>query len=368
MKAFIGFILKEFMHILRDRKTLLILFGMPIAQILIFGYGITNEIKNVQFAVFDQAKDTQSEKLIQKIQSSGYFTLAKSVASYPEIESEFRKGDIKIALVLPQNFSRDLNKTNNSTLQLIIDASDPNMGKTISTYLTSIIMDFNKELNVNVKYPMSVSMETRALFNPELKGVYMFVPGLITIVLMLISAMMTSISITKEKEMGSMEILLASPMNPGYLIAAKTLPYLALSFIDAVLIIILGRFVFEVPINGSLILLLAECGLFILTALSLGLFVSTKTSSQQTALMISLVGFMLPTILLSGFVFPIDNMPFWLQYITMINPGRWFMNIVRGIMIMGVGLEYLWKETLILISFVVVLIGLSIKNFKLRLE
>ena len=368
MKAFIGFIIKEFYHIFRDKKTLLILFGMPIAQILIFGYGVTNEIRNAKIAIYDNAKDNESEKLINKVASSGYFQIVSMLNSYKEIDGEFKRGNIKLALVIDDSFSEDLVKTNRANVQVVVDASEPNMASSLINYISSVILDYNKEINIAIENKFIVSAEVYANYNPEMKGVYMFVPGLITIILMLVSALMTSISITKEKETGSMEILLSSPMNPYLVIVSKIIPYMLLSFIDAIIIMLVGVFVFSVPINGSIVLLMSECLLFISTALALGIFISTKTSSQQTALMISLVGLMMPTILLSGFVFPIDNMPKWLQYLTVLNPGRWFMIIVRGIMLKGDSLAIIWKETLILAGFTMALLLLSIKNFKLRLE
>jgi ABC-2 type transport system permease protein len=205
-------------------------------------------------------------------------------------------------------------------------------------------------------------------YNEELKGVFLFVPGLITIILMLVSAMMTSISITKEKETGTMEVLLASPMKPYQVIIGKVIPYVFLAFADAIIILAMGRFVFGVPLRGSMLLLLSECVLFIFTALSLGIMISTFTNSQQIALMISLVGLMLPTILLSGFIFPIDNMPIVIQYITTIIPARWFIVIVRSIMLKGSDLTVIWKETAMLFGFTLLYITISVFKYKIRLS
>ncbi len=371
MGAFWGFIKKEFKHIFRDRKTLLILFGMPIAQILIFGFGITNEINNANIAVLDLSKDNHTQKIVNKLLSSGYFQIDSYLSTFSQIENTFKKGKVKLVIVFEEDFANKLQTETKASVQLLADASEPNTANTLIHYVSSIIYDYNRELNKEILIntnAMNVQSELRVRFNPELKGVFLFVPGTICIILMLVSAMMTSISITKEKETGSMELLLASPMNPALIIISKVIPYLLLSFTDAVIIVLIGNLVFGVPIAGSSILFFAEIALFIFIALSLGIFVSTKTNSQQTALMISLVGFMLPTILLSGFVYPIENMPTWLQYLTIINPARWFMIIIRGIMLKGIGLEYLWKETLILIGFATVFVLLSIKNFKIRLQ
>jgi len=238
----------------------------------------------------------------------------------------------------------------------------------LTAYTTSIIQDFNREMTKTVQTPLNINTEIKMYDNEELKSVFMFVPGLMALILMLVSAMMTSISITKEKEFGTMEILLASPLKPFQIIFGKVTPYLLISFINIIVILLMAGLVFGMPVRGSMILLLAECTLFAITALAIGILISTITSSMQVAMMISLVGLMLPTILLSGFVFPVENMPVILQYFSAIIPARWFIVIVKGIMLKGVGLEILWKETLILSGMAFLLLAVSIKKFKIRLE
>lgn len=367
MKSFMGFIKKEWLHIFRDKKTLMILFGMPIIQVLIFGFGITNEIKQAEIAVLDNAKDEISGKITDKIISSGYFKINKYLNSNYEVEKEFKKGKIKLVVIFEENFANNLITDGNANIQLLTDASDPNTANTIANYTKSIINSYVIEINTDSPAPLNISTEISMRYNEELKSVYLFVPGIITVLLTLISAMMTSISLTKEKELGTMEVLLASPMKPSTVIIAKVLPYLFLSFILSIVIIMIGTFIFGVPIKGNIILLLGEMFLFILNSLSLGILISTITDSQQVALMISLVGLILPTILLSGFIFPIDNMPQWLQVITNIIPARWFMEIIRSIMLKGSGLGLLWQETLILFGITVLLIIISIKKYKIRL-
>lgn len=367
MNRFVAFIKKEFRHIWRDWRTLIILIGMPIIQILLFGFAITNEIKNAKIAILDLAKDEQSTALINKIRSTDYFQLERYLTDRSEIEPIFRKGKVKEVIVFDKDFGRLLGKEGKSKLQLIADAADPNTATLILNYTQGIIASYLHEENQLKKPPFSIDVHTEMFYNNELKGVYMFVPGLIAIILMLVSAMMTSISITKEKELGTMEILLATPMKPSLIIIAKVIPYLLLSFTNAVIILLLGYFVFGVPVHGSLILLLAEMVLFVLTVLSLGIFISTVTDSQQVALMASLMGLMLPTMLLSGFIFPIENMPLPLQIISNIVPAKWFIIIIKNIMLKGTGLAYIWKETLIIMGFMVFFISLSVKNFKSRL-
>ncbi len=367
MKKLLVFTKKEFYHIFRDKKTLLILFGMPIIQILLFGFAITNEINDAHISIYDKSKDFQSQKLINKILSTNYYKLHSYIETDKEIEEAFKTGKVKQVIIIEPNFAEKLNKEGVANIHLVSDATDPNTGTTLINYTSSIIRIFTNELNQGFMPDFIIENEVEMRYNKSLKGVYLFVPGLITVILMLVSAMMTSISLTREKEYGSMELLLASPMKPIIVIVSKVIPYLIISYIDAILILVMGKFIFGVPIVGSLPLLLAECALFVMMALSLGIFISTKAKTQQVALMVSLVGLMLPTILLSGFIFPVENMPIPLQIIASLNPSRWFIIIVKDIMLKGAGMELLWQETLILIGFTLGFIMLSVKNFKVRL-
>jgi ABC-2 type transport system permease protein len=367
MKQFLTFVKKEFAHVLRDRKTLLILFGLPIAQILIFGFALTNEVKNSKIVVADYAKDNLSQQLITKIESSRYFEIEKSLMSHNEIEAAFKTGKIKMAIVFPENFEHSLLHENKAQLQVITDATDPNQATTLTNYVSSIVADYQQELNTGNSTPMRIIPETRMLYNPQLKGVHNFVPGVMALVLMLVCVMMTAISIVREKEIGTMEVLLVSPFKPIMVILSKAVPYLILSFVNVITILLLSVFVFDLPIAGSLPLLLAESILFIITSLSLGLLISVKTQSQQVAMLISLMGMLLPTVLFSGFMFPIENMPWPLQVISNIVPAKWFYIIVKSIMIKGLSFTSIWKETLILAGITFFLIVVAIKNFKIRL-
>ena len=367
MKRFIGFIRKEFYHIFRDKRSLFILFGMPIAQILLFGFAITNEINNVDIAILDHSNDVETQKIINKIKSSPYFKIENQIHNEKDIEAEFKKGKIKAVLIFEPNFSKNLVTKKVATLQTVTDATEPNVASTIANYTTALIQNYQlqkKQYNKQIK----VQVQSRMFYNPELKSVFNFVPGVMTIILMLVSAMMTSISITREKELGTMEILLVSPIKPFQVIIGKVFPYIFLSIINAIIILILGFFVFGMPINGSLFLLLFESILFIISALSLGILISTISDSQQTAMMLSLMGLMLPVILLSGFIFPIKSMPIPMQLISNIIPAKWFIIIIKAIMLKGVSIQYIWKETLILIGMTVFFITLSIKKYKIRLE
>ncbi|MBR9758386.1 MAG: ABC transporter permease [Algicola sp.] len=368
MKKFIGFVKKEFFHIYRDKRSLFILFGMPIAQILLFGFAITNEINHVDIAILDQSNDVTTKEIINNIAASKHFNIVDVLQDETAIETVFKKGKIKAVLQFENKFANNITKEAQANVQILTDATDPNMANTISNYITSILKKQQQDINNSALTPYQIIPQSRMVYNAELKSVYMFVPGIMTVILMLVSAMMTSISITREKEQGTMEILLVSPLKPYQVIAGKVFPYIFLSVINAMAIVLLSIFVFKVPVNGSLFFLALESVLFIITSLALGILISTIAATQQTAMMISLMGLMLPTILLSGFIFPISSMPLPLQAISNIIPAKWFIVIVKGIMLKGIGLGFLLKETLILLAMTLIYLGISVKKYKIRLE
>ncbi|MBN1820678.1 MAG: ABC transporter permease [Prolixibacteraceae bacterium] len=368
MTQLLSFIKKEFFHILRDPRTMLILFGIPVAQLLIFGTVIKSEIKDVKIAIYDQSNDETTQKITNKILSSGYFILEDELHNTNNIEEIFKKGKIKEVIVFEADFGKKLIKEGKANMQIIADASDPNVARLVANYTRGIVSDFVLKEFPELKMPHEIKTDVRMYFNENMKSVYMFVPGIMAMILMLISAMMTSISITREKEMGTMEILLASPLRPSQIIIGKVMPYLLLSIINALVIILIGRFVFGVPILGSSVLLMAETILFIMMALCLGILISTIAKNQMVAMFISMIALMLPTIILSGFIFPIDNMPVVLQILSHAMPPRWFIEIVRSIMLKGVGITYVWQETLIIFGMMVLFIVASVKKFKIRLE
>jgi len=364
---FIAFFRKEWFHIWRDKKTLVILFGLPIVQIMIFGFALTNEIKNSRIAIVDLSKDEASLRLIQRIESSRYFDIEESLRSADEADAAFKRGKIKLVVVIPRNFSKELLHTNKSQIQVIADASDPNTGTTLTTYVQAITADFQNDLNKGRKLPYTITPEVRMLYNPQLKGAYNFVPGVMAMVLMLVCTLMTSIAIVKEKETGTMEVLLVSPLKPVLVILAKSTPYLLLSAVNIASILLLSVFVLGLPIAGSIVLLIGLSLLFTITSLSFGMLISSITASQQTAMLISLMGLFLPTLMLSGFMFPIENMPLPLKIISNIVPAKWYYFIVKAVMIKGVGLDIIWKETLILTGMTLAFLTLSIKKYNIRL-
>ncbi|MBN2167238.1 MAG: ABC transporter permease [Marinilabiliaceae bacterium] len=367
MKRLKAFIKKEFMHIFRDSRTMLILFAMPIAQILIFGYVVVSDINDAKIGILDKSKDVVTREIIYKLVASGYFQISDYLIHENDIQALFRRGDISMVVVFESGFGTSFNKEGEANVQLIADASDANTARLLCNYAEGIIYQYSLEQNKLMGYANHLNTEVRMFYNEELEGVYMSIPGIMAMILILISAMMTSISITREKEFGSMEVLLLSPLRPMQIIVGKVVPYVVLSFVNTITILLISVFVFKVPIQGSVLLLLFVSLLYIILSLSLGIFISTIAKNQMVAMFISLFALMLPTILLSGFIFPIENMPFLLQALSLIMPPRWFVIIVKKIMLQGVGLMYVWKEMLILIGFIVLFLVLSVKKFKVRL-
>lgn len=368
MKVFWAFIKKEFYHIIRDYRSLMILIAMPIIQVILFGYAITTEIKNAKISILDYSKDNVTQEISNKLLSSDYFHLEKNLTNVNQVEEYFKKGKIKLAIIFEDHFAEKMRNNESPQMQIIADATDPNTATTLISYISSIVGDYALSSSGAVNNSAGIEIISNMEYNPQLKGVYLFVPGTITIILMLISAMMTSISIAREKEKNSMEVLLVSPVKPMIVIVGKVLPYILLAFINAVSIITLGIFVFGLPFNGHFVLLVFEIILFIATSLSLGIFISTKVNSQQNALFVSMMGLLLPIIILSGFIYPVESLPEILRYISQIIPATWFLKIIRNVMIKGAEFHNVLKETLVLTGMLVFFIVISVKNYKIRLE
>lgn len=366
MKQFIAFVKKEFYHILRDPRTMLILIGMPIVQILLFGFAISTEVKNVQTAILTSSTDVDTRHIIDRIDASEYFTVKYVVHSPEELNQLFRKNKIELGIAFPAQLNRQ--RFDSENIQIIADATDPNLAITRGNYANGIIATAQAELQqVGIQHP-SLVIHTKLLYNPQMQSAYNFVPGIMGLILMLICAMMTSISIVREKETGTMEILLVSPMNPFFVILSKAVPYFMLSIFNLTTILLLSVFVLDVPISGSLGSLLGVSLLFIFVSLALGLLISCVTRTQVAAMLASGMVLMLPTIILSGIIFPIESMPKILQAITYIIPARWYIDIVRKLMIEGVPFAYVWQETGILFIMAIVLIGITTRKFKKRLD
>jgi ABC-2 type transport system permease protein len=374
MKQFTAFVKKEFYHILRDKRTILILLVMPIVQIMLFGFAITTEVKNTPMAVLDMSKDAATRQIPERLAASNYFTLTRELHNIEDIEKAFQKGDVKLVVVFSENFQENLVHTKEANVQVIADATDPNQANTFANYASAIINQWkmdNGQLTMNPENNSQLSIinsQLKMLYNPQMKGAYNFVPGVMGLVLVLICAMMTSISIVREKEIGTMEILLVSPIKPIYIILAKITPYFVLSIINLTTILLLSVFVLGVPIMGNLFLLILFSLLFILVGLSLGLMVSNLVESQVAAMLISAVVMMMPTMLLSGMIFPVESMPKILQWISVIPPNRWYVEGVIKIMIMGVDAKYVIKEFAILGFMAILLLTVSLKKFSIRIK
>lgn len=368
MKQFFVFVRKEFYHIFRDRRTVLILLGMPVVEIILFGFAITTEVKNVPIAVLDPSKDMSTQRIIERFAGNPYFRIATEVNSPEELIRAFQRGEASLGLVFETNFDDNLRQQGMASVQLIADASDPNTATLSTNYATSILNNFQQDLAGLQPPSYQIAPELRMLYNPQMKSAYNFVPGVMGLILMLVCTMMTSISIVREKEMGMMEVLLVSPVRPIMIIVAKAVPYLVLSTVNLITILLLSVFVLQVPVAGSLFWLSVVSILLIITALCLGLLISTIATTQVAAMMISGMAMMMPVIMLSGMIFPIESMPKFLQALSCVIPARWFIASVKKLMIEGLEVRFVFKELMILLGMTVLLITVSLKKFKNRLE
>ena len=352
MKPFFSFVIKETKHILRDKRTMLMLFGMPIVMMLLFGFAVTNDVRNVRIIVVMSNADNATQQVADRLAASEYFTLTKVVTTPNEAEKAIRDQKADMAIVFSQDFA-----SRKSGYQLIVDGADPNMAQQWTTYANAVIN------NTEAK-----AVNTKLLYNPQMKSTYNFVPAIMGTLLMLVCAMMTSISIVREKEKGTMEVLLVSPTKPLMIIVAKLVPYLVLAFTILSIILLMSSFVLGVPIKGSLVWIYVVSTIYILLALSLGILVSTIAETQLVALLISAMLLMMPVIMLSGMMFPIESMPKILQYISAIVPTRYYISAMRKLMIMGTGIEEIYFEVSILISMLIALMSLALAKFNKRLE
>ena len=367
LNQFLAFVRKELWHIWRDKRTLLILFGMPLAQIIIFGFALTNEVKNSSLAVWDQSGSETTRKLTAQLDASAYFDLTHRVYHQQQAEELLRSGKVKQVIVIPADFDRSLQQLNQGSIQLLLDATDPNVATTIRNYASSIIQDFLQTYQREKQVPYRIQAEVRMLYNPALNGSYAFVPGVMAMILMLVSSMMTSIALVKERETGTMEVILVSPLHPLSMVLAKMVPYLILSMVNVSSILLLSVSVLDVPVRGSVVLLFGVAFIFTITSLSLGLLISSIAGSQQVAMLISLMGLFLPTIMFSGFMFPIENMPLPMQVISNLVPAKWFYYAVRTIMIEGQGLWAIKREVMVLLLMTIGFLTISIRKFNIRL-
>ena len=360
MKQFYSFVIKEAKHIVRDKRTMLILFGMPLVLMLLFGFAIRTDVRNVRTVVVMANADYTTQQAVERLAQSEYFTIVRTAATPQEAERIIRnqKADMAVVFTPYPTLSKGENDPlHNHSIQLIVDGADPNMAQQWSNYATQVLMN-----------PEGGVVNAKLLYNPQMKSAYNFVPGIMGMLLMLVCAMMTSISIVREKERGTMEVLLVSPAKPLMVIIAKAVPYLVLAFAILTIILLMARFVLGVPLAGSLFWIVAVSLLYILLALSLGLLISNIAKTQLVALLMSAMMLLLPVVMLSGLLFPVESMPLALRCLAAIVPPRYYIDAMRKLMIMGVGIGEVMKEVVILLGMTVLLLTIALKKFNTRLE
>jgi ABC-2 type transport system permease protein len=367
MNSLRGLLQKEVFHILRDRRTLAVVVLMPVVQVILFGFAIRTDVQDIRLAIVDPRPDHVTLEIRNRLEASDAFRTVAVVTRTSDLDRLFQRGAVQEAVVFEPGFAERLDRGFPARLQIIVDATEPNTASTRENYTQAVIRAYERERG-GASQVITIVSQGRMRFNPTSESSHLFVPGLMAFVLTIISALMTAISLTREKETGTMEALLVSPLRPWQIIVGKVVPYLAIGFVSVLLVIVEARLVFGVPLRGSVILLLTEGLLYILVSLSLGMLISSRTSSQRVAMMGAMIGTMLPTMLLSGFIFPIESMPKILQWVSHIIPARWFVEIARSIMLKGVGLEFLWSQSLVLLGMALVLLVMSTRSFHIRLE
>ncbi|MCL2434717.1 MAG: ABC transporter permease [Lentimicrobiaceae bacterium] len=367
MKAFLAILQKEFIHILRDRVSLFLVLAMPIALILLFGFTISTEIKNAKISILDQSKDSQSKQLIENITASGYFQVVNFLDNEAEIDHDFKHKQIKIAMIIPPRFEESLAVERIASIQIINDVSDINIASILNNYLRAVFNDFVTEYNYqNHASENLISIVTTMQYNPELNSVYMFVPGIITLIMIIITALMSSITLAREKETNTMNMMLITTVKKINIAIGKVIPYMFLSLISTIFILLISVFVFQMPIKGSIWLLLFLCIIFMFTAASFGLLISAVSKTQLDAMMVTMMGLFLPTVLLSGFLFPLDNMPLFFQWLADIFPAKWFIIAIKDVMLKGATFMETGKYLLILTGMSVVMVGFSLSQIDKR--
>jgi len=365
--TFLAFVRKEFYHIFRDKRTMLILIGIPIVQIILFGFAISTEVKNIKVAILDPTPNEITRQVVERIGASEYFIINAFITNPNEIDRVFRENKADLVIAFSPRFEENLYSVDGSQVLLIPDASDTNLATTAIMYMNGIVSSYLTEHLPN-QSTFGVTANIRMLYNPQMKSSYNFVPGIMGLILMLICAMMTSISIVREKEIGTMEVLLVSPVKPIYIILSKMIPYLVISCVNFATILLLAVFLLDVPLVGSLFWITGSSLLFISVSLALGLLISTITDTQMAAMLVSGAILMIPVIMLSGMIFPVESMPWPLQYISHIVPAKWYIAAIKKLMIEGLPVRFVVKELAILLVMALFLIGVSLKNFKNRLS
>ena len=367
IKRIIAIIKKEMRHILRDPRTLIIVFVMPVIMVLFFGYALNMDVKHIPIGIIDNDNTPESRKIIHYFSASEYFDIKTYLSSTKEVSSLFQKRKIKAAIVIPDGFGKNRTKNPASQLQLLVDGSDPTFGNATVNFSNAIITSITLD-NFNAQNLMPIEVRERFLYNPDLKGATFIIPGLVAVILMMLCALLTSITISREKETGTMDVLLVSPIRPMEIIVGKVIPYVGLSFLDAIFILVFAKVAFNIPFKGDVGLLLGFSILFIYCALGIGLFISSVAPTQQVAMMAALVTTIMPSILLSGFIFPIFSMPTPIRAITYIVPAKYFMNIIRGILLKSSSFGILKSQALFLVLLGTFFLLIATARFKTRVK
>src|SRR5574340_360595 len=361
-------VIKEFIQILRDKRMKATVFITPIIQLMLFGYAVTTDVTNITTAFYDLDKTFASRELARRLEASGYFNIAYFPESPREIQELVDRGKVTMALQINKGFSEDLKKNIPTEVQIIVDGSDSNTATVAMDYASSIIMKYAKDMGLQAGKiaPAKIDLRTRAWYNPDLRSRNYNVPGVIAIVIMLICLLLTSMAVVREREIGTMEQLMVTPLRPIELMLGKTIPFAIIGFFDVFLVTLVAVFWFDIPIKSSLQIMPVATAIYLLSVLGIGLFISTISRTQQQALMATFF-FYIPAVLLSGFMFPIDNMPRIIQYGTYINPLRYFLVIIRGIFLKGNGIGVLWPQMLSLLALGLVVMTISSLRFRKRI-
>ena len=358
---------KEFRHILRDPRTLGIALLMPILMMLIYGYAISFDVKNIKLGIIDRDRSASSRDIIHAFTNSGYFKPVASLKNREQVEELMLNRKIVVALVIPSGFSEQIKTKKNTDVQLLIDGSNANNATIIINYARMILATYSLEKNIAFLKP-AISIRSRVWYNPDLRSTDFIVPGLVAIILMMICALLTSIAIARERETGTMEQLLVSPIKPFEIVIGKVIPYVILAFTNGVLIVVFSKLLYNIPIRGNILLLILLSIVYLYASLNLGLVISARAKTQQVAMMLALLITLLPSVLLSGFIFPIFSMPTVLQWLAYLVPAKYYLVIIRGILLKGIGIENLWQPTLWLFGFGTLFLLIAIKRFQTKLE
>ena len=366
MKELLAILRKECIHILRDRVSLFLMLSMPIMLVLLLGFTISTDIRNAKISILDQSRDHQSQLLIGKITASEYFQVVSFPDNELEIDQDFKNKNVKLALIIPANFEELLTKERVVSIQILNDVSDLNVASILDIYMRSVLNDFVSDYNETSDYSLAIDISTKMKYNPESNSVFMFVPGIITLIMIIVTALMSSITLSREMETGTMNMLLITPVKKIYVVIGKVIPYMFLSFICTIFILLISTFVFQMPIEGNIFTLFFLIIIFMFTSASFGLMISALVKTQLDAMMVTMMGLFLPTVLLSGFLFPLDNMPMVFQVAANIFPAKWFIIALKDVMIKGSGFHEIWQYLLVLMIMATVLITISLSRIDKR--